>query len=667
MHKKDKDFMKRLAKARELFYQGNDIDFSSYGVRPVIMQSWERSRAAGVEKNSETLSLLSLKELEKVRKNNSILLETAISNIDFFHENIRDSLTNIILTDANGIVLYSKGTATGFDGHPSVPICGVDVSEKCDGTTAMGICLIEKRAVYVTGSEHYKSVFDNWHCTTAPIFDAMGVLIGTVSCLICLSDLHTHTLGMVAAVSKAISEQIKLHLLLHKHRTTLELINEAVIVLDKKKCISEINSYAQKIFKTNVDVLGSPVSSILRDDTKLWHIDNSSSIYDQEITLTLIDGSKLYCTLSSSKTADGSYIINLRERKRIQYVAKNLLETTARFTFDDILGESASIRKIKEMASVVASSNSSIMILGESGVGKELFAQAIHNSSSRKDAPFVAINCGAIPKDLVQSELFGYEPGTFTGASKEGMIGKFEIADGGTIFLDEIGDMSLDVQVNLLRVLQESTIMRIGGKVAKKINVRVIAATHRNLLSAINIGLFRQDLYYRLNVVELSIPPLRERVEDIPVISQFFLEKYQAVMGKTFLGFTPESIAKLMAYQWPGNIRELENVIERASIIGQTPYIQAQELPPEVFSPIQLQHTKNTSISPDFLVKPQLLDVEKQEDTQTFKLHKSKLIIDALIRTGGNIRSTAKILGISRGTLYSHIKKYGIDTTKFRL
>lgn len=661
MSNEENQYNEQIAAARKLFWQGYTMDDSCY-VRPIILRSWQRSRDMKVDPHTKAIRMLTLEELQKVRNANATLLETTIPNIDLFYNSIRDSLTNIIVTDANGIVLYSKGAGTGFDNQPSMAICGFDVSETYDGTTAMGLCLVEKQAVYVTGSEHYKSIFDNWHCTAAPIFNPEGTLIGIVAFLIHRSELHIHTLGMATAVSNAITEQIKLRLLLHKHRTILELLNEAVIVLDKNQCITEINSYAQKIFKTTTQFVGYSVSYIIRNDEAIQQVYKSPFIDDQEVTLTLADGGQLHCTLSASQTEDGGTIINLRERKRMQHFAKQFLGTTAKFTFDDIIGVSESIHNVKNLAKAASSHAASILVLGESGVGKELFAQAIHNASPRKDRPFIAINCGAIPRDLVQSELFGYEPGTFTGASKAGKLGKFEMADGGTIFLDEIGDMALNVQVNLLRVLQEGTFMRVGGKIAREVNVRIIAATHRDLISAVTSGSFRKDLYYRLNVFGLTIPPLRERITDVSLLAHFFLEKYSPSMEKKLLGFSPEAMQCLLDYHWPGNIRELENVIERAIIVSNQGYIQKKDLPTEII-------TANVPSRTSFVMPQNLVQTERVQtlNNSTLNAHGAQLIIDTLVQTRGNIRAAAAILGISRGTLYSRIKQYAIDPAKLRL
>jgi transcriptional regulator with PAS, ATPase and Fis domain len=282
-----------------------------------------------------------------------------------------------------------------------------------------------------------------------------------------------------------------------------------------------------------------------------------------------------------------------------------------------------------------------VLITGESGTGKEVFANVIHEMSNRRDNNFIKINCAAIPENILESELFGYEDGAFTGARRGGKIGKFELADQGTIFLDEIGDMSFDMQAKLLRVLQEKEIERVGGNTVKKINVRIIAATNQNLQEKIKRGEFREDLYYRLNVIALELPPLRERVEDIPLLCEYFLKKYNDKFGIYIEKIDDEAMDCLKKYSWPGNIRELENAIERAYNLIDGNVIKLKHLPEKIVS-------NNRPLCVGSLNKT-LNEIEKQR------------IIDALKASGGNKSKAAKMLGINRAGLYQKLKKHGIN------
>ncbi len=310
--------------------------------------------------------------------------------------------------------------------------------------------------------------------------------------------------------------------------------------------------------------------------------------------------------------------------------------------FSEIKGHSSAIQSTKELALKVAKTDATVLIQGESGVGKELFAQGIHEASLRKDQPFIPINCGAIPEALFESEFFGYEKGSFTGAHKDGKAGKVEMADGGTLFLDEIGMLPLDMQVKLLRVLQEREVSRIGGNVSIKVNSRIVAATNSNLEDMIKKGLFREDLYYRLNVVTLKISPLRERIEDIPILVNNFVQEYCAKYQKEIPILLNSAMEMFTNYQWPGNIRELRNVVERMIIIIDNSTIHAEDI--MTIFPV----TTNNHID-----KKGLAQEKAQLEHERIK--------EVLIETYGNKSAAAKKLGISRVSLYNKIKQYNID------
>ena len=339
-------------------------------------------------------------------------------------------------------------------------------------------------------------------------------------------------------------------------------------------------------------------------------------------------------------------IIIFDEIRRTQRMVARYVGATARLTFDDIIGKSAAFRRSIAMAQAAARSDASILLLGESGTGKDILAQAIHNASSRRDNPYVAINCGAIPKELVASELFGYAEGAFTGAKRGGSAGKFEMADGGTIFLDEIGEMPLDLQVHLLRVLENRTITRVGGAEAIPINVRVIAATNADLKEAVDTGLFRSDLYYRLNVISLNLPPLRERIGDIPMLIRHFYGQY--FDGQIVI---PEDYEEILCrYSWPGNIRELRNIIERTVSLSPDKRLRVDYLPPDLVKTKKPVHKAPASeTGPD------------QKSITTVRDAEKEALIASIISNQGNITKAAKDLGIARVTVYRKLKAYGID------
>ena len=306
-----------------------------------------------------------------------------------------------------------------------------------------------------------------------------------------------------------------------------------------------------------------------------------------------------------------------------------------------IIGQSKKITEAAETARKAAASNATVLLLGESGTGKEVFARAIHNWSERKDQPFVAINCVGLSKELLESELFGHEKGAFTGADQL-KRGKMELANGGTVFLDEIGDVSPELQTKLLRFLQEREFDRVGGRGPIRVNVRIVAATNRELENAVAEGRFREDLYHRLNVIPITLPPLRERTEDIPALAQHFMRRCAIESKKEFLEIAPEAMAKLSAYQWPGNVRELANTIERAVVLGRGPEISVKDLP-------------SRFIGTGSRVKPEARSYRAAMETA-----RRELVSQALEQSNGNRAAAAKALGLHEKYLLRLIKTLAI-------
>jgi two-component system, NtrC family, response regulator HydG len=328
---------------------------------------------------------------------------------------------------------------------------------------------------------------------------------------------------------------------------------------------------------------------------------------------------------------------HLREENR-------LLKESLGVRFDrrNLIGRSETMMRLLDMVSQVAPSEATVLITGESGTGKEMIAGAIHYNSVRKNGPFVKINCAAITETLLESELFGHEKGAFTGADRR-KEGKFRQADGGTLFLDEVSEMALSMQVKLLRVLQEREITRVGGDEAIKVDVRVIAATNRDLIKEITTGRFREVLFYRLNVVTLQIPPLRERREDIPLLAQHFLKSFAEKNRKAIKGFSPRAMDRLLRYSWPGNVRELMNTVERGVVLSRSEYLDEEALSPILESALPAEEVKQ-----DLIVDASLGSVEKAT------------ILKTLGEAGGNKSEAARRLGITRRTLHQKLKKYGM-------
>ncbi|MEO0156615.1 MAG: sigma-54 dependent transcriptional regulator [candidate division WOR-3 bacterium] len=337
--------------------------------------------------------------------------------------------------------------------------------------------------------------------------------------------------------------------------------------------------------------------------------------------------------------------INIILKKLLEHqeiIKENILlrrELEKRFRLEDLIGKSPKMQKIFELIKTVAPTRSTVLIRGESGTGKELVARAIHNLGPRSKGPFVATACGAMPETLLEAELFGYEKGAFTGALSQHK-GRIEMADRGTLFLDEIGDISLKTQVDLLRFLQEREFRRVGGKELIKVDTRVIAATNKKLEEMIREGTFREDLYYRLNVITIEIPPLRERKEDIPLLLEHFLKKFNLENKKDISGISSDAMELLLSYDWPGNVRELENVIEHAVVVTKGREIGKKDLP---------KNLVDKFLIPQFANKDLRLDTMEKEH-----------ILNVLRIYNWNIKKTAQVLGINRVTLYNKMEKYGL-------
>lgn len=438
--------------------------------------------------------------------------------------------------------------------------------------------------------------------------------------------------------------------------TILETVYDGILVVNKEGYITMISKTYEKFLGVEgQDVIGKHVTEVI-ENTRM-HIVAKTGI--AEIAdIQKIKGN--YMIASRIPTVkDGEIVgavgkvlfrnvdelndlykkINLMEQEIEEYKGELKNINKAKYTFSNIIGDSKRIVESKELGKKASHTDSNVLLLGESGTGKELLAHAIHNESSRSFGPFIKVNCAAIPSDLLESELFGYEEGAFTGAKKGGRIGKFELADGGTIFLDEIGDMPLTMQSKLLRVIQEREIERIGAAGTKRINVRIIAATNKNLEEMVSKGEFRQDLYYRLNVFTIFVPSLRERPEDIAPLSQNFLYDLNNKYHKNIKKISDKAMNHLIKYTWPGNIRELANVIERAmNLVDMGDVIDVEHLSQRIVGKEYIRNIKN--------LKEILAKAEKDA------------VIESLRITNGNKTKAASLLGIGRTTFYEKLEKY---------
>jgi len=435
--------------------------------------------------------------------------------------------------------------------------------------------------------------------------------------------------------------------------TILDSINEGVFTVDRNWRITAFNHAAERITGVSREqAIGSPCCDVFRADICEKHcalrrtMETGQPVVNATAHIVNEDGRRVPIRIATAllKGAEGEIVGGVETFQDLTQVEQLRKELQARYSFEDIVGRSPAMTRLFEILPQIAASSSTVLIEGPSGTGKELFARAIHNLSPRKDKPFVAVNCAALPDSLLESELFGHVAGAFTDARRD-KPGRFQRAEGGTIFLDEIGDISPAMQVRLLRVLQERVVEPLGGVKPVPVDVRVIAATNRNLTERTRAGDFREDLYYRIRVVHLSLPGLDKRREDIPLLIDHLIAKFnrlQGFSGKQIAGVSDEVLARLMEHDYPGNVRELENIIEQAFVLCRGGMIELNHLPPE------LRPKAGRGVSEG---RPMSLEaIEKL------------FITEALQRRGGNRKLAAKDLGISVSTLYRKIRAYGIDT-----
>ncbi len=443
----------------------------------------------------------------------------------------------------------------------------------------------------------------------------------------------------------------------------LETISDIVLITDESQKIVQVNKKAEEIIGQTVsELVNKPVLEIIGRETpkikKLLRLHEAYS--DLQVPMETKDG-RIYCLSSSRPIQDeqglvAGDVVILRPLEKSGRSTQRTATTQATFQMKDIIGESPEIHEIKRIITRIASGGASILLEGESGTGKEVIAQVIHNESPRRCGPFIAVNCGALPKELINSELFGFTEGAFTGAKKGGSPGKFELASGGTIFLDEIGEMPLEQQVVLLRVLQEKTITRVGGNTLIPVDVRVICASNKQLQDEIARGNFRQDLYYRLNTLSLNIPPLRSRPEDIPVLFNHFLNILGRERGRTFNHIEPDVMECLQQHTWPGNIRELQNAAERIIAMTEGDSIRLQDLPRNLLNNNQAHCVYNAQppqVVPQARKRNKWRELKAEQEA-----HKIRALLDEY---DGNVTKAALELGISRNTLYRKLNKFDIS------
>jgi len=658
---KIEQYIKNIRKEWERFIKEGVADKKV--IRPIVLESWKRSKDSGVSPTNDIINSLNSKELGIKLKENQELIKVSCPLLEILARAVQGSAFRIDLFSKDAYILKQWGdykTLKNARKLGSFP--GACKSESVVGTNTIGLVTYLKVPIQLIGSEHYNIQFHQWTCSAALIKDSLGNILGIINMTGNYKLIHKHTLGMVIAAAGAIENHIHQNEISKRLEMENKYVNasvesnfDAVLIIDEKGTIIRTNSAAEGILGLPVDaILNQNCENIFGTKNPLSHVLIEGNVIEEEEISLKINGSDkvFYSTirpiLVESDKIKGA-VAFLREIKAVAKMAKRYSISRAKFTFKDLIGRNEEFIKAINVAKRVASSSVKVLLEAETGAGKELFAHAIHNFSSRRNKPFVAINCAAIPLELLESELFGYEEGAFTGARKGGGIGRFELAEGGTLFLDEIGSMALSLQSKLLRVLETGVITKIGGRREIFIDVRIISSANKDLLGEIKNGNFREDLFYRINLVNIRIPPLRERKDDIPLLIEYFYNKKYDKDLKIKPVIENKTIQTLLSYYWPGNVRELENVIERALLFSSGDKIKVDDLPLYLIQIVKGKADLNLKGG----------KIKKLEELER------KPIIEALKVSNGNITLAAQQLGIARNTLYVKMKKHGIDRKNF--
>ncbi|WP_169801172.1 sigma-54-dependent Fis family transcriptional regulator [Halalkalibacter krulwichiae] len=617
-------------------------------VRHLTHQSWKRSLRHGVHPlEGKAPLILSEEKIQEYQSSNPIFstIEPLLINLN---NTVKDSGYLLVFCNQNGEIVYLDGVSSLRQKAENINfIAGTSWAEHHAGTNGMGAALATGHPMQVFAGEHFCQPVHNWVCSAAPIKDpATNKVLGAINLTGIWDTVHPHSLTTVISVAQLVEEK-----LLNRLKFEQFLLMEHYIEISEKKS----NKHFAIIDRGCKVIRASPLfyengwidksnyfnelnKEILWKEAKYsWQIEKRDGIWTFEVIPYFYQEYQIGAILYAIPPV----------------IPSNNTVNSTKHSFSSMIGLSDKFLSFITEARSVASIDLPVLIEGESGTGKELLAQSIHSSSLRSSGAFVAVNCGAIPKELAASELFGYEEGTFTGGQKGGKSGKFQLAEGGTIFLDEIGEMPLDLQTMLLRVLEEGEVVRLGGKQPIKLNVRVIAATNCDLKKACEEGKFRKDLYYRLNILSLKVPPLRERSGDIPLIFEHLLKKICIDLRRPPLLINDQALLALKRYDWPGNVRELRNLAYQMAVKVKGNVITRVDLPKELAeeqtfnytgNPINLSHSSHQS----FVSKKKVQSLKEQElDT----------ILAVLDELNGNVTETAKRLGIHRSTIYKKLKR----------
>jgi sigma-54 dependent transcriptional regulator, acetoin dehydrogenase operon transcriptional activator AcoR len=646
-------------------------------VRPVVRDSWARALTAGIRPELPHAPLvLSTADLHAARERTDwlALAEDAVSAQRGAYASGGHILA---LFDRAGRMLHHEGDPAALERLDAINFRpGALWAEHAVGTNGPGTALATGQPTHIVGAEHYCRGWREWHCAAVPIRDrTTGDIQGAVDISGFRESAHPHTLVLAVAIAVAVEQMLVSRAMERRVRVlnrfadlTSRWPGDALVAVDRTGALLSASARAPAALHPF-----APVPERLR--TALVElVESFTGDAPREVWLPSLEGSRAVAhpVFDGSIAIGACLLIPERGRASARALVSGVPAPRARtgppgaatrHALADLIGESAALRDAQRVAVAAAANTLPVLLLGESGTGKEMFAQGIHGASARAARPFIAVNCAALPSELVESELFGYVGGAFSGARKEGSAGKFEAADGGTIFLDEVGELPPAAQAALLRVLEENEVTRVGATRGVPVDVRVIAATNRDIRRALERGGFREDLYYRLGVLGVELPALRERTADIPGLARHFLAGAEAELGRSGYAFAPQALDAMRAYAWPGNIRELRNLVWRTVALATEPVIGLEDLPAEVRDAYA---GGGAAGGGGARAAASLRDAGPgdappgADDRRDDRWHAERERLVRAVEHAATMADAARILGVARSTFYRQLERYAV-------
>jgi len=619
-----------------------------------ILESWSRCRALGLGALAGSIDphMISDEELAGRTEENSDFLNAARHVTQEMLSMLSEESVQMWIADKDRVILLDFGKQ---DTKVDKDVKGTSNAEEHIGTNSIDLCISLGKPVSVVGAQHYCQEYHKRAYYAAPIRRRKNEIIGAIGLGVLCEEMNNYMLAMIAVAARTIENEITLlknNAIIFQHnkekQSILDSVTDGVIHVDKEQIITQANLQMMEMTGLEKEELIGQHISVVETLPTINSIEKNIEYAEKDLRVKVKSKTGYFsCFLNRNiinedNPESKSIIWIFTEINEIQELADKIsLANRAFFTFENIIGDTRDIKQTIALAKKVAAYEARVILEGESGTGKEILAQSIHNDGQRKNGPFVAVDCGAIPRELLESEMFGYEEGAYTGARKGGARGKFELANKGTLFLDEVSNLPLEMQAKLLRTLQENKIVRIGGDRPIPIDAHIMAATNKDLKEEVANGTFREDLFYRLDIVHIKVPALRERKADIPLIVNNYIKINSARLHKKVKGLDEEAMRTLMAFNWPGNVRQLNNVIERMMILTDKEIMTKDAIPPEIKSP-----SSET-----------FYEAIRSDDIDSLDMVNRKYIKRVVEQFGGNIKKASERLGISRATVYRYLEK----------